>query len=280
MFLCDSLSGFVQAVSCPAIISQDVIAKMVTEEWVVRYGAPGRITADNNRRWTGDRGPWVDLLSTFGVEMHLSTPYQSSTNGRCERRVQELRKTLRAMALKVPSFTWGERLLLAVCILNSQPREPSGASPAEIFNGGRPQWQDNLSPHPHSGSAYGAKVAESTEALRQHLVAQREARRERGQSRQPPTIIKPGVWAFVHRRRFPSAEGEKRWLGPYLVEKSHGREAEVCVGGHRLRVHHSAMKVVPTDITPPSGAAAPEMTTEEMEDEGFYRTEAVIAHRN
>jgi hypothetical protein len=65
LFMCDTLSGFVQAIPCEETVSQEKIARLVTQEWVVRYGAPGRVTADNDRRWVGERGPWHEFLNSW-----------------------------------------------------------------------------------------------------------------------------------------------------------------------------------------------------------------------
>ena len=60
------------------------------------------MTADNDIRWTSQRGTWSLLLAYYHVDMLLSTPYRCQSNGLCERRIQEFSKIIRVLKLEYP----------------------------------------------------------------------------------------------------------------------------------------------------------------------------------
>ena len=278
----DTLSGFIQCAVCPEPITTECVVTALWHTWIRCFGAPGRLTADNDRRWRDSSGLWSSFLNLYGIEMHLTSPYQSSTNGRCERRVQELRKELRIVVTEFPDLAWPDTLCLATCLVNAQPRAFSGKSALDMFLPGKSQWPDNFSSL--VGLPEGSllsNVQKATERLRETMARDRAYRHTRKVRYQPDTKVVPGVYVYVHKRRFPSAErGLSLWLGPYLVNASSGREAEVLVNGKTFRVHHSMLKVAPDGEVPSSRAmpTLPEMTPEEMADEGYFVAEAVLDH--
>ena len=283
LFMMETLTAYTQAVVLPDGTTEAQVCRALWGHWLVPYGAPARFTADNDPRWTGREGPFRDLLELFGVEMHYTTPYASQTNGRCERGVAELRKALRKTEDRLPGMSWGDRLVVAVALLNATPREPSGWTPSELFHHGRPQWPENLSPLASLRSSLGVEVEAATGEVRAHMAEHRERRRLQGERRHPPTQVRVGCWVYVHRDRFPSKMHEPRlWHGPFLVDALHRREAQIVIGAHRLRVHLSQVKIAPAreeGAMEVAGGDGAEMTTEEMAAEGYYRTEQVLAHR-
>ena len=95
LFICETLTGFLQVVPVPSSADEGLLAKMLWRHWVVPYGAPGRITADNDIRWRSPSGPWKKFLDQYFIDCHFTTPYRSDANGRLERRVQEFLKFAR-----------------------------------------------------------------------------------------------------------------------------------------------------------------------------------------
>ena len=85
---------------------------------------------------------------------------------------------LRALSLQVLRLAEAERVVLATCIKNAQPREPEGVSSAELFLHGRVQWHENLSPSLTPTSALGDGIAKATEAVRGMMVAGRHGNKE------------------------------------------------------------------------------------------------------
>ena len=283
LFMMCTLSFFIRVVPCAATLSQDEAASIIHHQWIVPYGAPGTITADNDGRWRNapdsPAGVWGDLLRLYGITMHFTTPYASRTNGRCERRVQEFLKTLRATSLHHPQMALDDRILVAASLVNAQPRLPTGVSAAELFLG-RPQWLDAMLPvlpTSHRLSEWKRAVDATVEAMKR----QRTWRRERASRYAPPSDIVPGKYVYVHARRFPSHPRHKissPWLGPFLVKNKREGEATVLVGQHPLRVHLTDLKIAP-DVTVEGEGDIPLMTEEEMAAEGTYIVDKVSRHR-
>ena len=93
----DAASKFVQAVP----LKEDTRSSEVTRKFwlhlVCPFGAPGRLTADNDVRWKSDESVFVKMLRSMGTQVHWTTPYRSPSNGRCERHVQELNKMVKVV---------------------------------------------------------------------------------------------------------------------------------------------------------------------------------------
>jgi transposase InsO family protein len=121
LFMMDTLSGFVQVCPMNERANEDDIVETIFEKWVCLFGAPGRITSDNDVRWANG-SKWRRLLQDLGVELHLTTPYRSQANGRCERRVQEFNKAARRARLERPTWSWPQ--LLPPCHLCPQLPAP------------------------------------------------------------------------------------------------------------------------------------------------------------
>ena len=87
LFICETLTGFVQASPLSGQVNEEQAAKAFWETWIAHYGAAGRITSNNEIRWAhGGQGPWYAMLEAYGIEMHLCTPYRSAGNGRLDRK--------------------------------------------------------------------------------------------------------------------------------------------------------------------------------------------------
>ncbi|MGL5193553.1 MAG: integrase catalytic domain-containing protein, partial [Chroococcales cyanobacterium] len=281
-FIVETLTGFVQAVPMKSSADETAMCKAIWD-YISRYGAPARITADNDIRWSSARGPWRKLLEAYGVELHLTTPYKSDSNGRCERQVREIIKILRAVRAE-HQVEWSEGLPLVVALLNARPRSPSGFSAAELFLG-RAQWP--LLRRDVDCRFEENKLAEIS-LLVDRLFKERNARRSR-LPRRPASVIRPGMYVFVHISRFPShaaqcSKVDLPWLGPFLVTsmQADGRVAVVMVNNNEVRVDLQRLKRSP--FSPSTGDAefleeeVVEMTEAEMAAEGLYVPESIVAH--
>ena len=258
------------------------MAKLFWERWILPFGAPGRLTADNDPRWAGKEGPFTQLLQGFGVERHLTTPYRSESNGRCERHVQEFNKVMRVVRLEQPTLGVSDLVLVAVAILNGQPHSPDGLSSFELFHNGRKptssflEWTD-FTDSDHFAKNFGELVAR----VRDKMVTQRTWRREVGDRRQPSTHVGVGRYVLVHHKRFPShplSKFDSPWMGPFLVVQFVGREVVLQVGATKLRVALSQVKLWGGQGVPEQ-PQVPTMTAEEMAAQGVYLVERVLSHR-
>ena len=280
-FIVETLTGFIQAAAMKSSADE---AALCMELWnsISRFGAPCRITAENDIRWNSTKGPWRKMLESLGVEFHMTTPYKADSNGRCERHVREIIKIMRAVKAEL-NVEWTEGLPLVVALLNSRPRSPSGFSAAELYLG-RSQWpllrQDLDCRFVHK------KVSEIA-VLIDRLFRERNSRRSKA-LRRPASVIRPGMYVFVHQSRFPSHASKCSklglpWLGPFLVTaiQPDGRVAVVLVNNNEVRVDLSRVKrspFSPSDAEFIGDEEIVEMTEEEMAAEGLYVPESIIGH--
>ena len=284
LFICETLTGFVQAVPLSGNVSEEEAAKAFWEGWIAHYGAPGRITSDNEIRWAhGGKGPWYALLEAYGIEMHLCTPYRSASNGRLERRVQEYRKAMRMLHLDHPRIDWRQLNPLTVALLNGKPGR-CGVSPSEMFLN-MPQWYDlAIVPPAASSSSQIGTYQHAMEAVRSGLVQQRRWRISKMGKGVSDTKAMIGGYVLVHHSRFPGnphTKVDSPWLGPFLVTELQGRAVVFKLGTAAMRVDLSKTKVWP--YVPDSSSAQvqvrlPQVNQQQAEQRGYYNVEAIEDH--
>ena len=136
----DTLTKFLQVCPLDEETEED-ISQSFWKEWIVRYGAPSRLTADNDIRWRSKKGVWSQMLRFHGVEAHYTTPYRHESNGRCERHVREFNQALRAVRQELPELSVRELLPLVCSVLNAQP-VAGGKTSFELFHENRLPWYD------------------------------------------------------------------------------------------------------------------------------------------
>ena len=215
LFMMDTLSGYVAAIPTTSSVNEEEVAHKLWAEWIQPYGAPARVTADNDIRWTSQRGTWSRLLAYYHVDMHLSTPYRSQSNGRCERKIQEFNRTMRVLKLEFPEEPLLKLLPLAIATLNAQPRLPAGLTAAEMFMG-QSMWMGDKSRPPPS---FVAEFDLAKEKTRDAVIKARERyRRHLGNvQRQREGTLKVGDYVYVHSKRFPChprGKFDPPWSGP------------------------------------------------------------------
>ena len=284
LFMMDTLSKFTQACYIE-VGTQEEVSKIFWREWIARYGAPARLTADNDIRWSASSGTWSELLKFHGIEAHFTTPYRSEANGRCERHVQEFNKILRAVKQEQPSLDTIDLLPLAITLLNAQPHIASGMSSFEMFHINKCPWYEGSKPPQASTELFASKYLKAFEATRNAIVNERNRRQEKNQAKQATSQVLVGSYVLVHCKRFPSYPKTKidsQWLGPYLVTQKDGREVRIQVGQGQLRVDLSLVKLWTCDQDPNQVQEDQEwlpMSEEEMRQEGYYVAEKILAHK-
>ena len=76
---------------------------------IASFGIPESVTTDNGSQFTS--AVWQQLLNTWGIKAHFTTPYHPQSNGLVERFHRRLKEALNALA-------------------NDEPEQWFGASPA------------------------------------------------------------------------------------------------------------------------------------------------------
>jgi hypothetical protein len=268
LFMCETLTGFVQAVPTCASVDENELARLLFYHWIALFGPPGRITSDNEIRWRSTTGPWSQMLHRFGIESHFATPYRSNANGTLERRIQEFVKQVTILHSERVCQP-GDAIPLSVCLLNSVPHLPHGYSAHELFLQ-RASWMDA----PVANDQWIKILGEQRERLATARGKQHAALREF------QTDVHVGSYVFIHHRRFPSQPTGRfgdLWHGPFLVTGISGRVLTVAVNNQSLRVDRVQTKVYRGD-EPMQPAHPPVMSDQEMA-EGLCKVEAILEHK-
>lgn len=219
LFLMETLTGFVQIIPQPGSVSEEDIARTVWEQWISKFGAPGRMTADNDVRWSNRKGKFCSMLKFYGTEMHYTTPYRSESNGRLERHVGNFNKTMRIAKIEHPTWSWTELLPIVTSVMNAIPKNPSGYSSAELFLL-RFQWDDYQGfSNPAEMNSNSAKFQQAFQKIKNEIISQRSWRYEKTRQRHSESDIRAGNFSYVHHSRFlrgPWRKYDSTWLGRFL----------------------------------------------------------------
>jgi hypothetical protein len=237
LFMMDTLSEFVQ-VQLVNTSTQEDVARSLWEEWISKFGAPGRVTADCDVRWNMKDGVWSQLLKTYGVDQHLTTPYRKEAKGRCERHIQEFGKMLRMVKEENKDMSAESLLSVAVSVLNARPHEPSGLSSFEMFQPDKHQWYGMFNFESVEEKHFVKEFHESFDRVRDRLSRERKWRLDH-RKYQPESDIRAGDYVLISVKRFPSFATDKTsspWVGPLLVVSRTGRELLVDMGKTNARV--------------------------------------------
>lgn len=126
----DRTTGWPEAIPLQQI-SAEIIAKSLYENWIVRFGCPGRITTDQGRQFESDL--FINLAKLLGIEKIRTNSYHPQSNGLVERWHRSLKTALRARLNNTPN--WYQQLPTVLLGLRSVPRADTGVSAAELTYG-------------------------------------------------------------------------------------------------------------------------------------------------
>ena len=119
-----------------AIPMSDITAVSVIDAFthgiIASFGIPEDITTDNGSQFTS--AIWQQLMATWGIKSHLTTPYHPESNGLVERFHRRLKEALNALATNEPE-QWFWRLPCALLAIRTTLKPDVGASPADLVFG-------------------------------------------------------------------------------------------------------------------------------------------------
>ena len=119
-----------------AIPMKDITAESVADAfahgWVATYGVPASITTDRGSQFSS--AIWKQLLSTWGVNSHMTTAYHPEANGLVERFHRRLKEALLAMGENAQQ-QWYWRLPCVLLGIRTTLKPDIGASPADMVYG-------------------------------------------------------------------------------------------------------------------------------------------------
>ena len=119
-----------------AIPMVDISASSVIDAFahglIASFGIPESVTTDNGSQFTSS--VWQQLLNTWGIKAHFTTPYHPQSNGLVERFHRRLKEALNALANDEPE-QWFWRLPCALLAIRTTIKPDIGASPSDLVFG-------------------------------------------------------------------------------------------------------------------------------------------------
>lgn len=112
------------------------VAKVLVEEWICKFGVPGRIHSDQGRCF--ESLLLQQLCSFYGVQKSRTTPYHPAGNGQCERFNRTLHNLLRTLPVS-RKRDWVACLPQLLFCYNSTPHQTTGESPHFLMFGQEPR---------------------------------------------------------------------------------------------------------------------------------------------
>ena len=100
--------------------------------WISAFGVPESVTSDRGPQFTS--ALWQQLLDTWGIRSHLTTPYHPESNGLVERLHRRLKEALIALGNDEP-HEWFWRLPMVMLAVRTTLKPDIGSSPADLVYG-------------------------------------------------------------------------------------------------------------------------------------------------
>lgn len=129
MVVTDLFSRWVEAKPTPRIRNRD--QRSFVDEVFHRFGFPAVVVTDGAPAYKTTL--WTTCLGQHGIETVTAAIYHSRANS-VERRVQELKKTLRALVMENPK-NWPGHLQQALFALRTRANAATGATPSAVLFG-------------------------------------------------------------------------------------------------------------------------------------------------
>ena len=132
---------------CTKHITGEETIKIVPEEWFCVYGAPKKISSDEQVRVRSDNGWYRRVLRSLNVQVSTGIPY---TKPLCEQQIRVLKEDVRIWCKTERTKDWVRLLPVISLMMNSEESSATGFSPHELFMG-RPAWFVHT---PYAGDSY------------------------------------------------------------------------------------------------------------------------------
>ena len=221
----DYLSRFAVTKALPTAEAPEV-AKFITEEIVLRHGAPRVIITDRGKVF---QSKLLTELSHLCNTIHrMTTAYHPQTNGLTERFNKTLGDML-SMYVGVEQKDWDEILPFVTFAYNTAKQETTGFTPFYLLHGREAETTlDTLFPYNihDSEDGYVSRLVTQAEDSRQLARIRTLKAQQKDKilydSRHRDVLYNPGdlVWIFTPVRKVGLSEKLlKRYFGPYRVVK-------------------------------------------------------------
>ena len=119
-----------------AIPMKDITAETVMDSfaygWVAHFGVPAAVTCDRGSQFTS--ALWSQLMQTWSIKLHHTTPYHPASNGLVERFHRRMKESLIAL-IDDERHQWYWHLPCTLLAIRTTLKPDVGASPAELVYG-------------------------------------------------------------------------------------------------------------------------------------------------
>ena len=192
--------------------TSQVVAKVLLEEIIPRYGVPESIGSDNGPAFVSK--VLQGLAQAMGTDWKLHCEYNPQSSGQVERMNRTLKETLTKLAIETGG-DWVTLLPLAIFRVRNSPYI-HGLTPFEILYGAPPPViQRALTPEMGNLAPNYLTILQTLSRVQQQIWPLVQAYHEKDGAPNPDHGIVPGDMVWVKRHQ--SKTLEPRWKGPYVV---------------------------------------------------------------
>lgn len=124
-------SKWIEARAYHKVEAKDVVNFLV-EEIISRYGPPKKIVSDKGSVFTSNA--FRRFCQMYHITLQTTAIYHQRANP-VERKVQDLKKILRALMLDKSKNIWDQQLLRALHAFRSKVNDAIGTTPAKLLLG-------------------------------------------------------------------------------------------------------------------------------------------------
>ena len=236
----DHLTGW--AIAVPIASKKNAtVWQAFNEHLVAVYGIPAVLVSDNGGEFT--HHSFEQWLKELGIEHHLTSPYNPSANGACER----FNGTLQKLLLKLTggeTRKWTHFLAEALYAYRIAPG-PMGPSPYQAVFGQNPRL-----PRTNGGLPTQGERLEALHAAHRHLHKLREERKDKRTADAPSNNYEYKLGDYVSLKVLAPTKGQSKWLPGYQVTSVYqtGLRLIELATGKVLRVNRRRIRPIPEQL--------------------------------
>jgi Chromo (CHRromatin Organisation MOdifier) domain len=240
----DRLSKMAEYIPARRDMTAVQLAEIFFERIALRYGMPKGIVTDRGSLFTSEW--WGEVCQIAGAARRLSTSFHPQTDGQTERQNQTLEQYLRVYVGEKQD-DWAKWLPYAQYAYNNSTHAVTGETPFYLVHFFRPEigWSPAGEEKPTRVPA-AREFADMVAALRATLAETlREANETQARyynKKHKPKTYSIGDWVMLSAKNLkqnrPSKKLSNRWLGPFQIEATIGKQAyRVILPKNMSRVH-------------------------------------------